>query len=139
MMTSPGTIGPLDVGRSATVLVDAREQWNRTGLILTEGQSYSFYVPGEEFWRDGALEVTADGYTRFWLSPFGYLKRVPRANWFRLVGQIGHLPSERFVIGMGLSGHAPRVTGELVCFANDIPWMYWNNSGLIKLTVRRVR
>jgi hypothetical protein len=34
-------------------------------------------------------------------------------------------PNESFVIGKGWRG-APPADGELICFANDSPKMYWN-------------
>jgi hypothetical protein len=42
-----------------------------------------------------------------------------------------------FVIGRQCLAFKPKRSGTLWCFANDVPVMYWNNSGSIKLTIKR--
>src|SRR6266481_5902419 len=42
----------------------------------------------------------------------------------------------RSVIGKGWRG-APPADGELICFANDSPKMYWNNWGRIRFSITR--
>lgn len=108
------------------------------GVELVKGGTYSFRVPSGDRWKDGRIEITADGYRRWYLSPFTGLLRAPRADWFKLIGAIGKLGTERVIIGSYLDAFTSPATGELFCFANDVRFMYWNNSGVIKLTIRRL-
>jgi hypothetical protein len=68
---------------------------------------------------------------------FAWAKRDRRAPWFALMGSLGHDSKTRFIIADGIEYSPPR-TGDLVCWANDIWFMYWNNSGEVVLTVRRL-
>ena len=128
----------MNLGDAVTVVVDANDPWNRTGIHLNAGQIYSFRVPERDRWKDAQAECSADGYFRWYLAPFHWFRRVPRANWFALIGIVAHRTADPIIIGSCLSAFKPAHSGELMCFANDIRWMYWNNSGVIKLTVRRI-
>jgi hypothetical protein len=56
------------------------------------------------------------------------------APWFALIGAIDSDSSTQFLIGTQ-SVSAPVRTGQLCCFANDVPGFYWNNKGAIQLIV----
>ena len=43
-----------------------------------------------------------------------------------------------FRIGKGLSSWTPDRAGELVCYANDLPFLYWNNFGPVTLELREL-
>lgn len=128
----------MDVGDAKTVVIAANELWSRTRIHLTKGQTYSFRVPQQDRWRDAQIECSADGYFRWYIAPFGWMRRVPRAEWFALIGIVEPHTADPIIIGSCLSNFSPAHSGELICFANDVRWMYWNNSGVIKLTVRRI-
>jgi hypothetical protein len=43
-----------------------------------------------------------------------------------------------FLIGSH-AAYTPARSGEVVCFANDVPGFYWNNKGSITLTIDRIK
>jgi hypothetical protein len=55
-----------------------------------------------------------------------------------LIGALGESERTTFRIGehAPVTFHAP---GELVLYANDACFMYWNHSGSIDVVVRRIR
>lgn len=62
---------------------------------------------------------------------------MPDAPWFALIGMVrdGNR-SQVFVIGAASQVVVPK-GGRLACFANDVPGFYWNNRGVLRLTIRR--
>jgi len=132
----------LDVGESVSASICARVPWNHTGIMLVANQEYCFKATGE--WRDfyGRIPCDADGFNssevgRHYLWLFEWLRRAPSHKWFALIGSIGRSKKPYFKIG---TKHTLRLrhTGELVCFANDVPGFYRNNSGSIGLEVTRI-
>jgi hypothetical protein len=132
-------VGKLAVGESARACVCARSKWNDTGIHLVPGGLYRFAVDEGNVWDDMTKRASADGYD----SPTSLhrlselLRRAPQARWFALIGALDRRPSTQFVIG-SLSTLPAAAAGELTCFANDLPFMYWNNRGGIILTVTRL-
>jgi hypothetical protein len=120
-----------------TVTIAAREKWNDTGIDLAAGGRYRLAAAGE--WIDWTLRSGPEGYP----SPNGLMRaterwrRAPREPWFALIGSIGRDPAALFPIGRGLEISAAK-SGRLFCFANDVSFMYWNNSGSVELTVERI-
>jgi hypothetical protein len=127
----------LEAGVSVEVTVQASLLRNRTGVAIQESATYLLEVRGDQHWFDAWIETDADGYSRPWLKLAEGLRRVPAANWFALVGTLDGQPETAWVIGRG-SRHTATASGELVCFANDMPCMYWNNWGALVLTVTRL-
>lgn len=125
---------PLKVGDHHAVDVPARSRWHDTGLLLEVGCLYEYRAYGR--WRDAHAEwgpeghAGADGVYRF----TGWLKRAPGLPWFSLLGAVDRDRRTIFSIGAQAVVKA-EVTGQLVCFANDVPFMYWNNYGSLSLTV----
>ena len=104
----------------------------RTGLLLEAGGTYDFDAEGE--WHDASIRTDADGHSEPKLRYLRFLRRSRPNLWFALMGNVGR---RRFLIG----SHARirfEQTGELICFANDAPFTYRNNSGQIRLRVTRV-
>jgi hypothetical protein len=64
-------------------------------------------------------------------------RRVPTANWFALIGTLNGRDDTAFVIGRQLE-YTADASARLVCFANDVPWAYWNNFGSVTLTITRL-
>lgn len=124
----------LPVGVQRTVTVYAKPYWNRTGLQLEEGAKYDLTVPAGLTWKDASITSGPSGYERWQMSPFFWLRRSMRNHWFALMGTIDQ--RHPFLIGDGTSHRAP-ASGELVCYANDAPLFYWNNSGELTLSVTR--
>jgi hypothetical protein len=132
----PGKYEDVAVGESATTLILARNIWNDTGIRLVAGREYRFSATGQ--WIDWYIPCDAEGFASpnplFW--PFEPLRRMPREQWFSLIGAIDRKPETQFRIGKQLTVIAP-ATGMLTCFANDVGFAYWNNIGSLELTVTK--
>ena len=64
------------------------------------------------------------------------LRRAPLNPWFALIGAYERNNQTQFEIGTKREVTAVR-SGRLTCYANDLPLMYWNNSGSVTLRVTR--
>jgi len=60
-----------------------------------------------------------------------------QSHWFTLIGTIGKSEKAAFIIGCSLKYFQPVENGRLYCFANDLSFMYWNNSGTVTVRVTR--
>lgn len=122
----------------------ARRRYNRTGWNVTPGKRYALRATGR--WKDFFISCGPAGYASppwlVYLSLLERYRRVPAGDWFTLIGFIdsGDADDEQqaFVIGAGLGKWSPERVGELVCYANDLPGMYWNNIGLVTLELREL-
>jgi hypothetical protein len=105
--------------------------------MLRAGHDYRLDATGR--WTDLHQSCEADGYasTSWLFRLFESARRVPGAQWFALIGALDHDRSDRFVIGKQAS-YRPVVDGELLCFANDLWWTYFNNHGAVELHVTQV-
>ncbi|MGC2855507.1 hypothetical protein ACM64Y_08530 [Novispirillum sp. DQ9] len=121
----------LDVGEEASHPISSRIFWVHTRILLRPGQRYVMTAEGQ--WVDWFVPSTAAGSD---LTLKRDKWRVPSARLFSLIGAIGERPDTAFVIGERWDGSVPE-EGELCCFANDLPRMYWNNWGSVTLRVRR--
>ena len=119
-----------------SAVIQARSLWNRTGIVLSPGDQYLFTAQGR--WVDFFLPHGPAGnpsqlaYMRW----FERYRRIPKANWFALIGALDCNLKTAFVIGQG-SNMTAEHSGELTCFANDVSCMYWNNWGHVELFVQR--
>jgi hypothetical protein len=118
----------------AEAKIHARACWNDTGIYLSAGVEYTFSATGE--WADACIHCGPNGYEspNFYMRAAEKWRRAPDQKWFALIGTIDHNPPEFFLIGKSTKKKITR-NGVLCCFANDVPFFYWNNSGLLKLTV----
>ena len=121
------------------IRVDAATRWNYTGYLLRKEVTYRFLVPPGQTWRDWYGTSGPEGYSRWYLAPLSPLLRVTtaangRPKFFTLIGTLGSSVEDAFIIGSGTT-HTATGDGELVCFANDVPWAYSNNRGTISFTV----
>ena len=125
-------------GETVTCVISARRYRNTTGVILEVGRTYRITAHGR--WKDWNRLCDAYGYTsdKRLLKIAEQWRREPRARWFALVGRIREHPSHQFVLGRDVTV-SPEVNGELVCFANDVRFMYWNNCGTLTLTITMIR
>lgn len=123
----------VDVGGT---IIRARSRWNSTGIVLASGERYLFTAKGR--WVDFFLAhgPAGDPSQLMYLRLFERYRRMPKANWFALIGALDCDLSTAFVIGEA-NDVTVRITGELTCFANDAPCMYWNNWGHVELLVKR--
>lgn len=121
--------------------IPANKHWFSTGFVFEPGQKYKLNAQG--IWHDDSIACTADGYKlqdkvarELW--PLFKLVEPLRPldtgdTWFQLVGKIG---TSIFVIGSSCD-FITHVEGELLCTANDCPFMYWNNHGNLQLTIEK--
>ena len=131
----------MEKGECALVLVRANVRWNHTGLFVKKGEEYQFFVLPDQWWLDAGIPSTADGYRcpliEWWMSLGKNLKHLPEAKWMALGGAIGEDDTTAFLIGKSRSDTIDR-DGELICFANDARWFFWNNIGRIWVSILRV-
>lgn len=139
----------------------SRSYWNASGLILEAGVVYVFSVAADDRWRDWWVPAGVNG----WLDDDGQplppqgltarlaaLKRAPFEPYFQLMGATFNRCANgmacSYVFPMNFApGADGRLTfefesqneGEFCSFANDWPFMYWNNFGTIELTIHRKR
>jgi hypothetical protein len=117
--------------------VYARKKLNRTGWPVVSGEQYRLVASGH--WFDFYIRTGPAGYPspNCLFSCLEKKRRKPDADWFALVAYVDTGDSDdhqdSFVVGTGLSPWEPSKSGELVCYANDLPYMYWNNFGSIGL------
>lgn len=164
----------LQTGEEITMVVEARRDWDRTGIVVEQGAIYELtYL--RDFWRDaGAPSCGPDGQeahgafdVRRWLHAGRRLRHQP---WMRLVATVAH-PREWELMEKGLPelvkllfGNDPReLTHQLAALGRDLakPGMsitirnnapagllhmfandWWqtasNNSGGVRLSIKRV-
>jgi len=121
--------------------VIANKKFNYTGIVVVKKQPLIFSVSG--LWKDLSISCDANGWNGkivMPLAPWIYdndlldsQKTVPGQNYMKLMGKVGEITFE--------IGNVKNKTiimpdnGELVLFANDIEWLYFNNSGKILVTI----
>lgn len=127
----------LVIGKPAAKMIAARNIWNDTRIIMKKGEQYHFEASGA--WKDLSTICNADGYESpsILFRSTEWLRRFPKANWFALIGSTSHSQKNFFEIG-----HKATITiekeGLFSCFANDLRFMYGNNSGEIELIIKRL-
>ncbi len=147
--TDPRLLRHIDeIGGCFDISVNAASKWNASGIRLAGGQTYAFKVlDKEQKWLDQDTEADANGWTdqaeaelTWWMRDFFALleplRRAPDSDWFYLMGMVAEVGEDIFPIGMEASWPVEN-TGEFCAFANDLPFMYGNNSGKIKIRVTR--
>ncbi len=125
------------VGEATVKIIKARNRWNDTQITIKKGEIYYFESSG--FWQDLSNTCDANGYnsTSSLLRSTEWLRRFPKANWFALIGSTGHSQKNFFEIGNKATITVEK-EGLFSCFANDVSFMYGNNSGEIKLNIKRL-
>lgn len=127
----------MELGEIRTSPVEARRRWNHTGIQLTAGHRYLLSATGT--WTDWNTTCGPDGHPgdKLLFRVTRRMKRARRLPWFALVGALDEDPDTHFLIGTAAE-FTPQRDGELTCFASDVSFMYWNNSGELALTVKRI-
>jgi hypothetical protein len=137
-MANPTPAIRLNPNEGRTVPVNSRIPWNHTSIAVQTGEVYELAAAADSVWNDASTRVSAAGYESARLALFRFLRRRRDAPWFELIGGVDESENRTFRIGVGTTVTL-QDTGELVLYANDVRFMYWNNSGTIDVTVRRVR
>jgi hypothetical protein len=128
---------------SRKIVVPASERWYHTGFNVERGERYRFTVPPGQRWHDWYIPSGPEGYADKLVNRLTRpLLRVKSLNgvpirFFALIGTVGEDLATAFVIGGGCEWIAT-ASGELVCFANDVGFAYWNNRGTMTFTVENV-
>jgi len=113
--------------------VCAANLWNDAMLTVSKGQTLRFAASG--VWSDWGRICGSAGYESTpLLRPFEGLRRMPSAQWFELVGCVDRRLDQCFAIGDAAQAIAP-AAGRLFLFANDVAFMYWNNTGSLDVTI----
>jgi len=135
----------LAVGERRKVDVVAREKWNPTGVLVGPRQRYSIAATGR--WNDGGIKCGPDGFTVDEVHGVAHVivkagapfLRLNNGRYFCVVGSVGRDRSSFFAIGAGLAEWSTDGrSGDLECFANDVPIAYWNNKESVQLVVTRL-
>ena len=146
-------------GEVAIFPVSAADRWNASGVRLEMGKTYRISVVGAKnptgskerspIWHDASAAADLDGWIDaepFYMRAFDLLhwKRMPDEPLFKLIGVVANADGRlhEFAIGgAAVEGHAfdAPLTGEFCAYANDLYWMYGNNSGGMEMAIERVR
>jgi len=136
-----------------SMTLDAGRYWNDSGIDITAGGTYEFSISNQSVWFDASIASSAAGYSCPWLLPFTPFRRTMTAPWFALICTVDH--NDSFVVFSQspcfeyseIKGSQSVQTcrqehtfdersGRLFCYANDIPFMTFNNSGTLTVTVK---
>lgn len=118
-----------------TLQIPSKITWVSTNIVVSAGDYLRFTAAGQ--WVDAKIETGPEGYDNIWMSPFTWMRRVPEARWFELVGCLDKRLNTAFRIGAGTTRIFPE-GGRLFCFANDARGFYGNNHGEVTLTIERL-
>lgn len=127
------------------VTVHARMRHNSTGIIMKAGSTYRVSVDDSEKWRDGKISCNANGWSTDGVRPpmHWIIKKTERwrlvsdADWFMLAGTYARHRDQVFAIG----SHSEFIAihdDELLLYANDLPWMFWNNRGNLRVSIEHL-
>lgn len=123
----------LAVNESDTFKVFAKNKWNDSGIRINAGEVYLISASGN--WTDWFIDTDADGFCKVILQLVGFLRREPKENWFKLIGTIDR--QKNYIIG-NYQEITAKESGVLEFYANDISGFYFNNSGFLTVTVKRI-
>ena len=129
---APRPLGLLLDNSPVTVQVDARCEWNPSGVILQRGARYHVAVTRVlETWADKKPVMGLAGrYTQRWA-------RAPELPMDALVGSEGRDGRTLFLAGPESTFTAQR-GDELLFFANDWPGRTADNRGCVELEIRQL-
>lgn len=154
---------PQPVVHEFDVAVCGAEPLNPTRVMVHHGDRLSFNVTGSAsackdqsggqpdfhecaepncaHWTDGRLTVDANGWEKFYLKPFWFLKRVRSAHWYELSGTIvdgKRKQVQTFAIGVRATIDV-KEDGDLYLFGNDATGRYGNNEGVLRVHIRQIQ
>jgi hypothetical protein len=130
--------GELDVGQTVSTNISANKMHDLTGVFIRSGQKFQF-TTASPAWSNGSKSTDCNGYEGTILDA---ARRHPDLDMMVLTGEIfsqnntSSYTGTYFKIGCSRTWTATK-TGFLVCFANDNPLFYGDNSGVVTLTIKR--
>lgn len=131
----------LEIGEHETFLLDAKREWNPSGIDVKAGEYYSIKATILEEWKDAG---TGSSLSKGWNPPARWIDwlarrkaRAPHLPMYSLVGSIDEDTGTFFLIGEAARLQVPK-DGALQAFANDWPGRYSNNHGRLEIVVERL-
>jgi uncharacterized protein (DUF2235 family) len=126
----------LSPGQRATFAVFAALKWNNTNLQVRSNEVYELSATGT--WYDASISSGPAGYqsSKLLMRLFSVFRRRRKDPWFALIGATEQRKKNTFPIGKYLLWQV-KDDGALQCYANDLHGFYFNNSGVVILTVVR--
>jgi len=131
----------LEIGKQETFSVDAKLEWNPSGIDMKAGEQYSIKVTILEEWKDAN---TTSSLSKGWNPPARWIEwlvrrkaRAPHLPMYSLVGSLDEDSATFFLIGEAARLQVPK-DGALQAFANDWPGRYLNNHGRVDVVVERL-
>ena len=122
----------IDCRRVEYVEVDSRFFWTNSSRTYDSGETlYLKVIPTNQTWHDWYIETDAEGYTNY----FNVKLRYQRGNIFALICCVQGAMDTCAYIGKENVFQVTKTAGYLSCFANDNPYMYWNNRGSINVGI----
>lgn len=124
-----------------TAEVQAGDYWAETKVRVQRGHAYAVTVnfpppDSPDAVKDWFLKINDLGGWPTWAqalgTPFFFMRRSPIKPWFALMATVERRDVQRLYPD---TTYHPRATGRLVCYFNDSPWAYRNNSGKVSLKV----
>lgn len=147
----------IDQIKTESLVLDAKEPYHESGWYLEAGETYRFHAVEKKALydkniRSPGLEGFDSSYpkkwtTRFIMKFFESFRRRPKDNWFALIGGIKiegesikqiDVKSDKFFLMKSETEIEAQVSGEFICFVNDVRVMYFNNKGTISITVQKI-
>ena len=138
----------LDLNQEVERIIESDRFYNFTGIIVEPGEVYDISVFKGDEWHDGkAISCDGDGWncdteSLGWrelpIRMAKKLRRVPDADWFTLCATVDSKDELAKSVGQQGKYEATDV-GELQFFANDLKSKYGNNSGSLRIRIKRVQ
>lgn len=113
--------------------IKASDYWTDSRVDLVKGQRFSITATGQ--WTDLHYAADANGYVRDDMRRYERFRRYRTAPWFALIGCIEKSRDNCFLIGKALTDFPAPASGRLYLFANDVTGFYFNNSGIMTVSV----
>lgn len=116
------------------VSIEAHKLYQSTGISVLKGETYQITAEGE--WQDVDFPTSdANGFKGFTAPMFFgmLLKPMPSQYYMKLCGKVR---GWKFPIGTSTKITVKR-DGELLLFANDAKGFFDNNSGTMKVTLKK--
>lgn len=151
----------MQTGECVIMRVNAKSRWNASGLMLERGAAYhiSELDTPENCWQDASIVAKGEGWKnggdvylacdsdkkvqlkkKWTIGALEWLRRYPEADWFTLIGMTGKAgcctSEKEFIIGRE-TDFIPEQNAEFCAYANDLNFMYWNNSGELTIKIER--
>lgn len=121
-------------------VVKANDGQGKTGLNLSKGQKLRMRVEPGQTWCDLTTVCGPEGWNTWLYSLFNCLKVIPSSNYLRLIyGVNGEGAVAYGEVGLdGWTYYVADKDGELTLLPNDVPALYFNNTGSIVVEVELV-